>query len=79
VDGRGIGVRFHAGITDFLLSTASIPALGPIQALVEYDPGAVSPRKKRPGCEANNSPPTSAKVKNCGAIPPLPIRLWCGA
>jgi len=26
---------------------------------------------KRPGHEADHSPPTSAKVKNAGAIPPL--------
>jgi hypothetical protein len=33
--------------------------------------GAVSPRVKRPGCEARHSSPTSAEIKNDGAIPPL--------
>jgi hypothetical protein len=27
---------------------------------------------KRPGHEADHSPPSVAEVKNCGAIPPLP-------
>jgi hypothetical protein len=30
---------------------------------------------KRPGREVDHSPPSSAKVKNGGDIPPLPIRL----
>jgi hypothetical protein len=30
---------------------------------------------KRPGCEADHSPPSSAVVNNDGAIPPLPIHL----
>jgi hypothetical protein len=29
-------------------------------------------RVKQLGCEADNSPPPNAKVKNGGAIPPLP-------
>jgi hypothetical protein len=35
---------------------------------------------KRQGCEADHSPPSSAEVKNGGAIPPLPDTfLWrCG-
>jgi hypothetical protein len=30
---------------------------------------------KQPGHEADHSPPSSAKVKNGGAIPPFPIHL----
>jgi uncharacterized protein HemY len=30
---------------------------------------------KRPGREADHSPPFSAEVNNCGAIPPLPMWL----
>jgi hypothetical protein len=30
------------------------------------------PGVKRPGSESDNSPPSSAEVKNDGAIPPLP-------
>jgi hypothetical protein len=34
---------------------------------------AVPPGVKWPGCDANQSPPSSAEVKNGGDIPPLPI------
>jgi len=33
-----------------------------------------APGGKQPGCEAIHSPPSSAMVKNIGAIPPLSIR-----
>jgi hypothetical protein len=34
--------------------------------------GAISPAVKRPGLDANHSLPSSAEVKNSGAISPLP-------
>jgi hypothetical protein len=34
--------------------------------------GAVSPGLKRPGREADRSPPYSDEIKNVGARPPLP-------
>jgi hypothetical protein len=34
--------------------------------------GLLTQGVKRPGCEADHSPPSSAEVKNGGAIPPLP-------
>jgi hypothetical protein len=35
---------------------------------------------KRPGCEADHSPPSSTEVKNCGPIAPLPLTSsWRGA
>jgi hypothetical protein len=38
------------------------------------------PRGKRQGREADHSPPSSADVKNGGAIPPLPpMSSWRGA
>jgi hypothetical protein len=43
------------------------PALGPTQPRIQCLPGI-----KRPGREADHSPPSSAGVKNGGAIPPLP-------
>jgi hypothetical protein len=52
-----------------LLSTASKPALGATQRPIEWVPW-----NKRPGREADYSPPSSV-VKNDGAILPLPIRL----
>jgi hypothetical protein len=52
--------------------TASRPALGPTKPHIEWVPGALSLRVKRPGREADNSLPSSAEVKNGGVIPPLP-------
>jgi hypothetical protein len=46
-----------------LFTTASRPALGPTQSLVQWLPGAVFLGVKRPGCEADHSP-SSAEVKN---------------
>jgi hypothetical protein len=42
--------------------------------------GALFPGVKRPGREADHSPPSSAEVKNGGAVPPLPYTSsWRGA
>jgi len=40
------------------------PALGPNQPPIQWVPGALSLRVKRPGSEADHSPPSSAEVKN---------------
>jgi hypothetical protein len=56
----------------FLSFIASRPALGPTQPPIQWVPGALSPGVKWYGHEADHSPPSSVKVKNCGAIPPLP-------
>jgi hypothetical protein len=55
-----------------LFSTASRPALGPTKPSIQRLPGVLSPRVKRQGSEADHSPPSSAEVKNGGAMPPLP-------
>jgi hypothetical protein len=52
----------------FLFSTTSILILEPAKV-----PRALSPEVKRPGCEADHSPPSSAEVKNGGTIPPLHV------
>jgi hypothetical protein len=57
---------------DFFFSTASRPALGPIQTPSQSVSGAFSPGMKRPGREVDNSPPSSIEVKKDGAIRPLP-------
>jgi hypothetical protein len=64
----------------FLFSTASTPALGPTQPPIQWVPGVLSPGIKRQEREADHSPPSSAEVKNGGAIPPL-LRMssWRGA
>jgi hypothetical protein len=56
----------------FLFSTASRPALGPTQHSVKWITGAFSPGIQRLGHEANDTPLSSAEVKNCGAMHLLP-------
>jgi hypothetical protein len=50
-------------VNNFLLSTSSRPALGPTQPPIQGVPGSLSPEVKRPGHEADHSPPTSAEVE----------------
>jgi hypothetical protein len=56
----------------FTFSIASRPALGPIHSLIHWVLGAFSSEVKRQECEADHLPPSNAKVKNGGAIPPPP-------
>jgi hypothetical protein len=42
---------------------SSREVLGPTQPPIQWVPGALSPGLKRPVCEADNSPPTSAEAK----------------
>jgi hypothetical protein len=53
------------------LFTASRSAQGPTQRPIQWAPGFLSPGIKWLGCVADHSPPSSVKVKNGGAIPPL--------
>jgi hypothetical protein len=50
-----------------LFSIAARAALGPTQPPIQWVPGV-----KRQGREADHFPPSSAEVKNTGAIPSLP-------
>jgi hypothetical protein len=59
----GFDTRQGQGI--YLYSTASAPALGPIQTVSWV---------KRLGREADHSSPYSDEIKNGGAISPFPIR-----
>jgi hypothetical protein len=52
----------------FVSIPVSRPALGPTQSSTQWVKGAVFPGVKRPGREADNWPPTSAEVKNGGAV-----------
>jgi hypothetical protein len=56
-------------------AVTSRPALGPTQAPIQWVQGALSPGVNRRESEADHSPSSSVKVKNDGAIPPLPLRL----
>jgi hypothetical protein len=73
MDDRGSRVRFPAGAGNFFLHHRVQP---PIQGV----PEALSLGVKRPGREADHSPPSSAEVKVSGDIPPLPTTpSWCDA
>jgi hypothetical protein len=64
LDDRGSRVRFRAGgLGIFLFTTSSRTALGPNQPPIQWVPGALSLGVKRPGREADPSPPSSVEVK----------------
>jgi hypothetical protein len=54
-------------------------ALGPTQCSIQWILGAVSPRVKWPGHEADHSSPSSAKVNNAWSYTSSPpdIMSWC--
>jgi hypothetical protein len=61
-------------------STASRRALGHTQPLIQCVADDVSPGIKQQRREADHSPPSSAEVKNGGAVPSLPLTSsWCNA
>jgi hypothetical protein len=62
--GRPTGRSSSPGrVKNFLLPTSSRPALRPAQPPIQWVPVTLSPGIKRPGREADYSPPTNAKVK----------------
>jgi hypothetical protein len=64
------------GLRIFLFTTASRTALEPTQSPIQWVPEAFSLGVKRPGREADHSPPSSAEVKNVwGYTSTLPIHL----
>jgi hypothetical protein len=52
-------------------SPQSRPDLAYTPPLVQWVPWTVYPGEKRPGSEADHSPPSSAEDQNGGAVPPL--------
>jgi hypothetical protein len=58
-----LGFDSRRGLGIFLSTTAFRPALGPTHPPIQWVPGALSLRVKRPGREADHSPPSSAEVK----------------
>jgi hypothetical protein len=60
----------HGRSKGFLFSRKSGMWLGPTQPPAQCVARGLSPGVKKPGHEADNSPPSSAEVKNGGAIPP---------
>jgi hypothetical protein len=56
----------------FLFTTASKPALGPTQPPIQWVPGVLFIGTKRPGREADHSPPSNADVKNAWSYTSTP-------
>jgi hypothetical protein len=80
-------------VRQFLFTNASRPALGPTKLPMKWVPVALTPGVKRPGYKADNSPPSSAKIKNVWSYTSAPstrlhgvvfneardMSSWCGA
>jgi hypothetical protein len=62
----------------FLFSTTSTPVLWPTQPPIQWALGTFSPVVKRPGREANHSPPTSAEVKDTWIYTSIPLYVSMG-
>jgi hypothetical protein len=58
-----LGFDSRLGLGIFLFTTASRTALGPTQPPIQWVTGALSLGLKRPGREADYSPPSSSEVK----------------
>jgi hypothetical protein len=59
-----LGFDSRQGLEIFPFTTAYRTALGSTQPPIQWVPGALSLGVKRPGSEADHSPPSSAEVKN---------------
>jgi hypothetical protein len=60
-----LGFDSQWGLGIFLFTTMSRTALGPTKPPIQWLPWALSLGVKWPGCEADHSLPSSAKVKEC--------------
>jgi hypothetical protein len=74
-------LHLHYSSISELISVASRTALMPTQPPIQWVPGALSLAVKRPGREADHSPPSSAEIKEWVELylhpPNMPS--WCGA
>jgi hypothetical protein len=70
-----LGFNFWQGKEILLCSTASIPALVPMQSPIHLVPWILSLGVKEVRLVADHSPQSSAEIKNEEAKPPLPICL----
>jgi hypothetical protein len=76
---RVLGFDSWQGLGIFLFTTVSRTALGPTQPPIQWVLGALSLGVKRPGREADLSPPSSAKVNawSYTSTPPYVFMAWC--
>jgi hypothetical protein len=81
LDDRGTRVRFPAGPGNFSLHHRVQTGSEPTQSPIQWVPRDLSIGVKRPGYEADHSPPSSAEVKECVELhihsPDTPS--WSGA
>jgi hypothetical protein len=77
LDGRGFESQQSLGI---FLFAVSIPVLRPTQPRTQWVSGTIFLGVKRPGREADHSPPSSAEVKNTWSytsVPQYAFMAWC--
>jgi hypothetical protein len=75
-----LGFDSWRGLGIILFTTASRTALGPTQPSIQWVRGTVSLGVKRPGREADHSPPSSAEVKKARSYTSTPqyvFMAWC--
>jgi hypothetical protein len=75
-----LGFDSWRGLGIFLFTTASRTVLGPTQPPIQWVPESLSLGVKRPGREADYSPPSSAEVKypwSYTFTPPYVFMAWC--
>jgi hypothetical protein len=75
-----LGFDSQRGLGIFPFTTVSRTALGHSQPPIQWVPGALSLGVKRPGREADNSPPSSVEVKNAWSYTSTPqyvFMAWC--
>jgi hypothetical protein len=77
LDDRGSRVQFTAGAGNFSLHHRLQNGSGPHPASYPTVPGALSLGVKRPGREADHSPPSGAEVQEWSYTSTLPIRFHC--
>jgi hypothetical protein len=77
---RGVGVPSPGKVKNILFSKWSSLALGSTPPPIQWIPGALSQMVKRPGREADHSPPASAEVKKMWIYTSTPhTPLWRSA
>jgi hypothetical protein len=70
------GFESRQGLEIFLFTIEFRVALGHTQPPIRYAPGVLSLGVKRPRCEADHSPPSSAEIRNAWSYTSTPpIRL----
>jgi hypothetical protein len=80
LDDRGSRVRFSAGAGNFSLHHPVQNGSGPTKPPIQWVSRALSLGVKRPGREADHSPPSSAEVKNAWSYTSTPqyvFMVWC--